>query len=66
MKTESPTSIQEERINWEMEVIIQIEIQAECNTSDAQAILEGQPFIADDCFEKNYTADRTARRILNA
>jgi hypothetical protein len=55
-----------DRIKWEEEIIYEIEIEGACNTSDAQGIMNAQPFIVEDCWKRNIGANKTAKRILNA
>lgn len=55
-----------DKIEWEIDVIYQIELQGEMTTSDAQGLMEAQPFEIAQAWGKELTPEATAALILNA
>jgi hypothetical protein len=53
-----------EREYWESEIIIQMEVEGCLTTSESEGIMRSSPDILQDCWNRNISPYRTAKRIL--
>lgn len=55
-----------DRITWEEETIIHLEVEGCMTTSDAKSLMEVNEDILHSCWIRNIGPAKTAKRILNA